>query len=274
MSQLVFALLLSIPLFVTAALLLWSRARRARIRLQDTSSVVRTVTLDTSTKQEGRGLHIAMVLALVPLFATCLLLASRWDRIPVRFPTHWGASGVPNDWSTRSPLSVFGPLVTGALLIALFLLMDVLTDRYSPGFTGRPATLRVKRNALAGAAWFIALLFCAVGALPLAQNPTLWIPLFIVGCLVGSLLLVAMVVYQYLQIPQAVLTASQRTTDSRFWKAGLIYFNPSDCALMVPKRDGLGYTLNFGRPVAWVILAGILIIPLILPIVLHTRHHP
>lgn len=42
------------------------------------------------------------------------------------------------------------------------------------------------------------------------------------------------------------------------WKLGMIYFNPDDPALWLEKRFGVGYTLNFGRPMAWVIVLGLL----------------
>ena len=38
------------------------------------------------------------------------------------------------------------------------------------------------------------------------------------------------------------------------WK-GIFYSNPDDPALWVPKRFGLGYTLNFGNPWSWGIVA-------------------
>jgi len=53
-----------------------------------------------------------------------------------------------------------------------------------------------------------------------------------------------------------------RTPDS-CWKFGQIYFNPDDPAIWIEKRAGVGYTLNFGRPVAWAILFAILFAPLI-----------
>lgn len=68
---------------------------------------------------------------------------------------------------------------------------------------------------------------------------------------------------------ERIIVASQNSTDGRFWKAGLFYFNPEDSALMVPKRQGFGYTLNFGRPACWLILALILLLPLIFPLFLH-----
>jgi len=41
--------------------------------------------------------------------------------------------------------------------------------------------------------------------------------------------------------------------DDHFWKLGMIYINHDDPALLVNKRFGIGRTLNFGNPIAWVI---------------------
>jgi uncharacterized membrane protein len=44
---------------------------------------------------------------------------------------------------------------------------------------------------------------------------------------------------------------------------GIVYRNPNDPRLWVPKITGVGYTLNFARPAAWWIMGGVLLIPLI-----------
>ncbi|MES1169082.1 MAG: DUF5808 domain-containing protein, partial [Leifsonia sp.] len=36
--------------------------------------------------------------------------------------------------------------------------------------------------------------------------------------------------------------------DDEHWKAGLLYVNRDDPALIVPRRFGLGWTVNLGRP--------------------------
>jgi uncharacterized membrane protein len=45
--------------------------------------------------------------------------------------------------------------------------------------------------------------------------------------------------------------------DDKYWRGGLIYVNREDHALMVPRRFGLGWTLNFGNPRAAMLLAGV-----------------
>jgi uncharacterized membrane protein len=49
--------------------------------------------------------------------------------------------------------------------------------------------------------------------------------------------------------------------DDRFWKAGLIYLNHDDPAIMVGARFGVGWTFNVGNPMAWLIIAGIVAVP-------------
>jgi len=51
--------------------------------------------------------------------------------------------------------------------------------------------------------------------------------------------------------------------DDDLWKLGLLYFNPKDPSLFVPKRMGVGWTLNFGHPVSYLLLLAIILIPLI-----------
>ncbi|WP_240159792.1 DUF5808 domain-containing protein [Paenibacillus aceris] len=34
----------------------------------------------------------------------------------------------------------------------------------------------------------------------------------------------------------------------------MFYFNPNNKSIIVPKRLGLGWTLNFAHPISWVII--------------------
>jgi len=49
--------------------------------------------------------------------------------------------------------------------------------------------------------------------------------------------------------------------DDRFWKAGLIYVNRDDPAVLVARRFGIGWTFNFGNRTAWLVLAAIVAAP-------------
>jgi uncharacterized membrane protein len=43
--------------------------------------------------------------------------------------------------------------------------------------------------------------------------------------------------------------------DDRFWKAGLVYVNRDDAALMTTARLAFGLTPNLGNPRVWLIIA-------------------
>jgi uncharacterized membrane protein len=58
----------------------------------------------------------------------------------------------------------------------------------------------------------------------------------------------------YLQYPKPVI----RPTEAVHWRFRGMYFNRQDPALFVPRRDGSGWTVNFGRPQA-VVFVGLII---------------
>ncbi|MGA6973989.1 MAG: DUF5808 domain-containing protein [Candidatus Binatus sp.] len=54
------------------------------------------------------------------------------------------------------------------------------------------------------------------------------------------------------------------------WKLGIFYIDKDDPAIFVPKRYGIGYTLNFGNRWSWaavVLLSVAIALPLSIPVV-------
>ncbi|MEK4249358.1 DUF1648 domain-containing protein [Paenibacillus sp. FSL W7-1287] len=49
----------------------------------------------------------------------------------------------------------------------------------------------------------------------------------------------------------------------QYWKLGIFYVNRNDPAIFVEKRFGVGWSINYGNPIAWLITIGILAIVLI-----------
>jgi uncharacterized membrane protein len=48
-----------------------------------------------------------------------------------------------------------------------------------------------------------------------------------------------------------------RDANPEHWKLLIFYYNPANPRLFVAKPSGLPLTLNFGRPVAWLLSAGV-----------------
>ncbi len=75
----------------------------------------------------------------------------------------------------------------------------------------------------------------------LSSSPQLWI-------ILGPVLLLGAVSFLLV-----VFGKGNPTPPEKGWK-GIFYSNPEDPAVFVPKRFGIGYTLNFGNPWSWVVL--------------------
>ncbi|WP_301244813.1 DUF1648 domain-containing protein [Paenibacillus vandeheii] len=59
----------------------------------------------------------------------------------------------------------------------------------------------------------------------------------------------------------------QPVNDDDYWKLGFIYFNANDPSFTVEKRYGIGWTINFARPLSWVlflVLIAIVVISIVL----------
>ena len=70
-------------------------------------------------------------------------------------------------------------------------------------------------------------------------------------------------------MPAGEAPVGDRTPDSA-WVLGMLYVNHDDPALFVEKRFGIGYTLNFGHPLSWVLMGLLVGIPVLLAVF---RHH-
>ena len=51
-------------------------------------------------------------------------------------------------------------------------------------------------------------------------------------------------------------------SNSKNYRWGIFYFNKTDSRVFVPKRFGIGYTVNLSKPSVWVVIVLILMIVL------------
>jgi uncharacterized membrane protein len=209
------------------------------------------------------------------LAVVALYLSMRWAEIPDRFPVHWGATGMPNGYSTRTPMGVYVPLLLAAAIVIMTSLLAYAISHLARRVPveGEPVTVGDFPHRIAvfllGVEYFIAAMFSLVGLLPLTGGSGVT-PIVI---LTAALLVSAVFLGRWISHGRAhsTLAAGDGTPDD-CWKLGLFYFNPDDAALFVEKRIGIGYTINFARPAAWVVMALLLLLPLALAAVAIAHH--
>jgi uncharacterized membrane protein len=85
---------------------------------------------------------LAEVVATLGLVALCATLALEWAHLPDRVPTHFGLTGQPDEFGSRSTL-----LVLPAIALVLYIVLTAVA-RYPACFNYPVAVTRLNRAAL------------------------------------------------------------------------------------------------------------------------------
>lgn len=199
--------------------------------------------------------------------ATAVVGVAHYGQLPAQVVTHWGVTG-PDAWAPTTVGSVFGPLIV-ALGVIILTFACALLARYAPAripatdhpeveIRGSVAARRLIQDLLGWLTLAIAIQITLTSLLgwfrPDSGPLAAWVSM---GMAVVTLALIVVFVIQYRRAlaPQegAASTVSSPDTDTH-WKAGSFYVNRDDPALFIPKRFGVGWSLNFGHPAAFIIL--------------------
>lgn len=186
------------------------------------------------------------------------LFIHHWlPRLPSRVPAHWNAAGRIDGWMNRGDLFRPPIFLAGGAWLLLFVAGQLLPRRDDARGVGRRA-LGAFRGWLACG---LALMAGYVGPMAALHGPRAiavgLIPLVV--CLAAGGVPLARAVREAPPIPGA--------TESDYRMGGLLYWNAGDDRLLVRKRIGIGWTLNFAQPLAWVVLA-LMLLPAVLALAL------
>jgi uncharacterized membrane protein len=231
-----------------------------------------TVAVDTSWRTEPERFPVLWLIpAVVTVAVTAVVGVVRYPALPHRLAVHFTLSGAADRWADKSVWSAFSLLWAQVFATALVTVLLVLIHRSRPDTDAADVVGSTRRYRVFLGAMGRALLACValtdvsllLAALQLwrfyrlspGARVLLVLPAF-AGAL--ALLLVALRMGQAgsrLDDEGAATGSGQvDRDDDRLWKAGLFYVNRDDPAVMVGKRFGIGWTVNFGNPKAWWLL--------------------
>jgi uncharacterized membrane protein len=205
------------------------------------------------------------------LAAAGLVSAWWWLRhwlplLPERIPSHWNAAGIVNGWMDKGSFLTFASAPSLGLWALLFLVSLALRQGSSPRRQIGALALLPLRGLLPMGFAVMAGICAPMAAFHGGGAIGLGVALVVLCLILG---LVPIIRLARLAPP----IAGARESDYRW--GGTVYWNPRDARIWVPKRLGLGWTLNFGRPAAWAMLA-LLLLPafaLATVIILQMRTH-
>ncbi len=248
----------------------WARRRIERVKSAEGWFAGRrqTVVADTSWRTEPQRFPIGWLLpAVVVIGATVITGVLDYPHLPA----HLGSGG---HQVATSPLRVFAIVIAQLYVTGIGSGLLALVHRSRPDLdTADPAaSLRGHRTAL-GAFARAALVFLACVDLTLLLGVLqTWQLLRLpggAGTLV-ELLPVALGLAAFLATAIRAGRLRARTggaaeaadrDDDRFWKAGIVYVNRDDPAVLVSARFAYGWTANLGNPLSWLLIAGVLAVP-------------
>jgi uncharacterized membrane protein len=205
--------------------------------------------------------------------AGLLALAAWYEHLrpllPDPVPVHFDALGRANGWAPKGqlPWVLFGvPLLMWVVLLGVEA-ASLLVPRpgRAPGFPARPL-----RGLLA---FGLCLLMGACAAVPLYGPGALFAGLGALAlCAVTGVVLLVRDSLRALAGFRAQTGGPARPLDPGHYRCGLFYVNPEDPRVWVEKRAGYGWTLNFARPAAFLVLL-LLLAPALIALAL-VRNRP
>ena len=208
--------------------------------------------------------------ALLVIVATVVIGVISYPSMPEILAVHYGAKGVPNRSAAKSIGTafslVFVQIGVTALLVgiaaAIFRSSRPDIDPAHPVGSARwhRQYMSLGAKALLGLVAMIDVGMLGSSLLMWTGTVTAWAPLVVVLPILAAVV-VAVVVVATNNRERDVGeedTGLIHRDDDNYWRGGLFYINREDHALLVPRRFGLGWALNFGNPRAAMLLAGVL----------------
>jgi uncharacterized membrane protein len=233
------------------------------------------VATDTSWRTDPPRFPVPWLIpALTVIAATAIVGAFRYPDLPARLAVGFGGRGAP-----RSVVSAFA-IVIGQLYVTLLwsgLMLIVYRSRPDIEAADPAASTRRYRRFLAACTRAVLMLAALADLSLLLAALRNWQVYRLSGA--GSALPVLPFALGLVILAITTLRAGQGgfrlsgggaahgpvagtdRDDDRFWKAGLIYLNRDDPAILVGARFGVGWTFNVANPTAWLIIAAIVAAP-------------
>lgn len=196
--------------------------------------------------------------------ATATYLALVYATLPAQLPVRY-VRGEPVLFQIKTPLVVMLPaLVQVALLvtfgaIGLLLLWRARPESHDSASVADGTRMRLAAQgvALLGAVWITVQALGAARLVAVWQGGSVGFGRIYNGTVLISLALSTGIVWWTMRAVRQE-ESSPVAADPSVWRFTNLYFNPRDPSLFVPTRRGMGWTLNFGRPVAIVLIGAVL----------------
>ena len=264
----------TIPLIASFALMLHYRKRVKAIKREEgwraeTDEAVALIGFEEAPVPPSLAWNVVYVPIVLITLALGLAL---YPSTPDLVPTHIDFAGNVNQWTPKDPALIAFPLLVEVFMAACFIFSHWMTIRSKKDVDpARPAISAYAYGAFARAECILLLVGGSVLTAVLGIVMILMMTEFLSMLVTMVLIIVATLVFVGATIAFSIVYGQSGSRlvkrleengdiiadNDEHWKAGIFYWNKDDASLILPKRFGVGWTMNWARPAAWVIVGGI-----------------
>ncbi|NBJ70121.1 MULTISPECIES: DUF5808 domain-containing protein [Clostridia] len=234
--------------------------------------------------QQLRFSHKWFIIPFIISMVTTTLSYFWYDQFPAQLPINFDFLGEATNFVSKSYLSILALPLAQFFLTGLFFAINVLIGNVKQQISAENPNKSLQQNVIFRKRWSS---YMVISSILL----TLWLsiaqfillipkgqPLFTIGSITIHSFLLLGVIYLAFSTGQGgsrVKFPDERNEqvidrdNDKYWKLGQFYVNKNDPALFLEKRFGIGWTINLGKPLSWIIILITLLV--VLGLILLTR---
>lgn len=270
---------------------LYIRAREKALKLKQNegwfSGKTETIVVETSFHKRPFLVSPWWFLIPVAIIVMDVMLGMKaYPNLPEQIPMHFDQLGRPDRWSEKSIWSFFALPFNLVWVTALMFFSYRIIGWSKQELRADDPEASLKQQSAFRRRWsgfivFLNILICGLMSFYFLKtlqmiHPgpglTMGISIGFTVLMLGATLVIAFQTGQggsRIRVPEkSGKTGITDRNDDRYWKWGLIYYNPDDPAMFVEKRFGIGWTNNFANWKSNVILIAIILMLILVPHIL------
>lgn len=219
---------------------------------------------------------------IIPLaisIGTIILTSIFFDKIPNKIPMKYDFEGNVTNWSNKSYWSVYQLPFIQLFLSGLFLYMNQAISKSKQQINAANPEKSMQQNVIFRKRWSLFLIITSIlitilffliqlsFIIDMNQAILQGVSLGLVAFIILMAIIISIVTGQggsRVKITKKENNMMVNYNDDQYWKLGVFYYNRNDPSIWVEKRFGSGWTMNFARPLGWIIILIILFIPIII----------
>lgn len=263
-------------LLVSMALYLYFHAKTTKLkRLNKWGSELKQLRI-ADLQSHSKDAMLPSFMYVLPMLVSIGLIAytaSQYSLLPDMIPMHWGPDGQADAFSPKTPFSSISLLLILVVFQAMMVGINIAIKQSGIKLNaGKKKSSQLQQLAFRKySSWLLLmmtiLLTILFGFLQLTtiheefQNAALMLAVPL-GFLLVILLITAIFAFKVGQggtrlavsVDEKELVDITNEDNDVHWKLGVFYVNKQDPSIFVEKRFGVGWSINFGNPVGYLIL--------------------